>query len=98
MAVLRAEPRRDRKTSRGESDMKRGSGQPTHDDEDELLRPSPNQHTTTHPKMRLNMIQKMDTPQPKRRRQQPPKRAVDTGIYGKTKLLKYFIMCTLHYI
>ena len=75
-----------------------GAGQLTHDNEDDLLLPSPNQHTTTHPKMRLNMIQKAGTPQPKRRTLQPPKRAVDTGIYGKRRLLKYFIMCTLHHI
>ena len=98
MAVLRAVPRRDRKTSCGKGYIKWSSGQPTHDDEDELLRPLPIQHTTTHPKMRLNMIQKTDTPQPKRRTQQSPKRAVDTGIYGNTKLLKYFIMCALHHI
>lgn len=65
MAVLRAEPRRDRKTSCGKGDIKWGSGQPTHDDEDELLRPSPIQHTTTHPKMRLNMIQKTAPHNPK---------------------------------
>jgi len=75
-----------------------GAEQLAHDDEDELLRPSPIQHTTTHPKIRLNMIQKADTPQPKRRTQQPPKRAVDTSTYGKRRLLKYFIMCTLHHI
>ena len=65
MAVLRAVPRRDRKTSCGEGDIKRGSGQPAHDDEDELLRPSPIRHTMTHPKMRINMIQKTDTTAPK---------------------------------
>jgi len=75
-----------------------GAGQLTHDNEDDLLLPSPNQPTTTHPKMRLNMIQKTDTPQPKRRTQQPPKRAADTSTYGKRRLLKYFIMCTLHHI
>ena len=98
MAVLRAVPRRDRKISCGEGDINWGSGQLTHDNEDDLLRPSPIQHTTTHPKMRLSMIQKTDTPQPKRRTLQLPKRAVDTGVYGKRRLLKYFIMCTLHHI
>ena len=65
MAVLRAVPRRDRKTSCGKDYIKWGSGQPTHDDEDELLCPSPNQHTATHPKMRLNMIQKAAPHSPK---------------------------------